>query len=361
MAFSLVQNGRKFIIDWTLREDQWSVRAKQDFTIGDSCFLLEYYYTGSTNFSLKLLKRQPQPKAEKKGESLTQPKGYSIKLQPRRVIVSIDDGKSKVMTKTSTDQWEYAGYQLTQAREKKSTWNHRQNDHSSRVHFRIKVDCESLKKRGEFNLLNNLRQRLYSGTDADIEFIVKGEKIFGHKFMMLLGESPVLAAMFQHDMTEKASGTIEIKDIEPIVFRQLLHFLYTGDAPDIEGDDMTEPLFVTADKYGVESLKDWCGSILSERLQVENTMPLLKLAEKHSADELKEVCIDFIVNNKAKFWEMDESTGVFEKLSASDCKEDRQLFYQINKRMNKRDELATNGLKQKAQDVDEDEQHSNYE
>jgi len=154
---------------------------------------------------------------------------------------------------------------------------------------------------------------------------VRGEKIPGHK-LILRGGSPVLAAMFQHDMTEKASGTIEIKDVEPKIFRQLLHYLYTGDAPDVEEDGMTEPLFIAADKYQIDSLKSWCGSILSKTLSVENTIHLLVLAHLHSAKKLEEDCIAFIAKNKATFWEMHE----FEKL----CESYPSLFYLATKRMN---------------------------
>jgi hypothetical protein len=57
--------------------------------------------------------------------------------------------------------------------------------------------------------------------------IVKEEKIPGHK-LIIQGESPVLAAMFQGDMTEAISGAVLMNDVEPDVSRYLLYFIYTG-------------------------------------------------------------------------------------------------------------------------------------
>jgi hypothetical protein len=180
-------------------------------------------------------------------------------------------------------------------------------------------------KKGESDVINHLGQLLYSGTDSDIQFIVKGEKIPGHK-LILRGGSPVLAAMFQHDMREKASGTIEIKDVEPKIFRQMLHFLYTGDAPEVEEDGITEPLFVAADKYQIDSLKNWCGSILSSTLSEENAIHLLVIAHLHSADKLKDECTEFIANNKAFVYAKREEFKQFNQIYPD-------LFFDVTERM----------------------------
>ena len=224
------------------------------------------------------------------------------------------------MTNISNSKWEFSGYRLS------TFYGPRNRRRGKPVKFRIDVDCEPLMKNGEFKLLNHLSHLLYSGSDsADFHFIVKGEKIPVHK-LILEGGSPVLAAMFQHDMTEKASGTVTIDEVEPIVFRQLLHYLYTGDAPEVKDDGMTEPLFVAADKYGVESLKDWCGSIMLDKLDVENAIHLLVLAHLHSYKKLEEKCIEFIAKNKAAFWEMRDEFKQF-------CKNYPLVFYDIAERM----------------------------
>ena len=94
------------------------------------------------------------------------------------------------------------------------------------------------------------------------------------------------------------------------MFRQLLRYLYIGEVPEVGGDDKTEALFIVADKYGVNSLRDWCGAAMSKKLNVEKAVRFLVLAHLHSAKQLEEDCICFMVQKKAVFWKLPE----FEKL-----------------------------------------------
>ena len=58
----------------------------------------------------------------------------------------------------------------------------------------------------------------------------------------------------------------------------MLRFLYTGNAPNIEEEEMTEPMFIAADKYQIEKLKNGCVSIMIKKLNVENAVRFLVLA-----------------------------------------------------------------------------------
>lgn len=172
--------------------------------------------------------------------------------------------------------------------------------------FQIILDFSPQKKTGEENVLRHFGNLLVSGTGSDVQFVVKGEKIPAHSFIVD-GGSPILAAMFKQSCwVESSSRIVIVEDMEPTVFRQLLHYLYTGDAPRIEKSDMTEPLFIAADKYQVGSLKDWCESINSKKIAVDSAIRLLILAHLHSAEKLKEDCIHFILKRKFEFFRMEE-------------------------------------------------------
>ena len=60
-------------------------------------------------------------------------------------------------------------------------------------------------------------------------------------------------------MKEGISGVINIEDIDPDVFKDLLDFIYTGNAPNIEKN--AQGLLFAADKEGTkhEKKKTWNG------------------------------------------------------------------------------------------------------
>ena len=159
-----------------------------------------------------------------------------------------------------------------------------------------------MKTQGEKDVLNYLGHILKSGIDSNIDFIVKGETIVGHK-LILRDRGPV----FNYLINNAAStDQINIKDTEPKVFRELLHYLYTGDAPNAEEDDITEPLLIAARTYKVESLEQLCSSILSSKLNKYSATNLLIFAHQNSVNSLKENCIDFIVKNSKYFTDQRE-------------------------------------------------------
>ena len=109
--------------------------------------------------------------------------------------------------------------------------------------------------------------------------------------------SPVFAAMFQAGFQEATTRRVEISDMDFKVFRQLLYYLYTGEAPQMEQDDITEPLFVAADRYGVELLKKECARILKTRLNNDNVLRLFVFAQMQSIPHLLEACLKFIAEH----------------------------------------------------------------
>ena len=180
------------------------------------------------------------------------------------------------------------------------------------VHFRLVLDYELNQSSSGIKggVLSHLAQLINSGAGSDVEFVVKGEKIPGHSIILHGGVSPVFTAMFEHNMTESSSRTVVVEDIEPNIFRQLLRFLYTGDAPEMKDENIAELLFVAADKYQVDKLKDLCIPVLSKAIDDENVLHFLVLAHLHSAVWLQEDCIDFIVRKKDEFINGENFSGL---------------------------------------------------
>ena len=86
-------------------------------------------------------------------------------------------------------------------------------------------------------------------------------------------------------MKEKAENLIRINDMEPAIFKALLHIIYTDSLPDscCYGQNMViTHLLVAADRYVVEWLRLLCESKLSEAIEVETVVTTLALAEQHN-------------------------------------------------------------------------------
>ena len=88
--------------------------------------------------------------------------------------------------------------------------------------------------------------------------------------------------MFQQGKFKEAHiKTVDIEDVDPGVFRQLLQFLYSGQVSEWQNADVMESLFVAADKYQLDALKNLCENCLIPKL--ENAIRFLVLAHLHSA------------------------------------------------------------------------------
>jgi len=129
---------------------------------------------------------------------------------------------------------------------------------------------------------------------SDCTFSVGGVEFKSHK-CVVAARSPVFRAMFCHQMEEAKFNRVEIADITSKVFKEMLSFLYTGSAPNLDG--MASELLAAADKYQLDRLKVMCEESLCTNLAVENVASIVILADLHSAQQLKQVSLDFINNH----------------------------------------------------------------
>jgi len=158
---------------------------------------------------------------------------------------------------------------------------------------------------GRKQYVQYMTQLRTTGNMSDITFVVKGDTFNAHK--IIVSASPVLAAMFQgENFKEGQSNSVEIDDIDGKVFEQLLHYLYTGRAPLWEDDSVTEPLFMAADKYQVEGLKEACTNILIPKVTFENVVHFLVVGHLCSAPKLEEASFKCLVEHRGQIWDLPE-------------------------------------------------------
>ncbi|TVU24140.1 hypothetical protein EJB05_26541, partial [Eragrostis curvula] len=146
------------------------------------------------------------------------------------------------------------------------------------------------------DLQHHLGDLLASRLGADVTFMVSGELFPAHRIVLAVRSSVFKAELFGH-MKEKDMAYIQIDEMDPNVFRAMLHFIYTDALPEIDDRDnvaIAQHLIVAADRYDLEKLKIICTDILLSRADATNVVTTLVLAEQHGFTALKEACFRFI-------------------------------------------------------------------
>ncbi|XBI13524.1 BTB/POZ and MATH domain-containing protein 1-like [Aegilops tauschii subsp. strangulata] len=136
------------------------------------------------------------------------------------------------------------------------------------------------------DLLHNLRSLMDAREESDVSFKVKDEFFTAHKIVLAM-RSPVFKAELYGPMRDKCGQghIITIEDMEPAVFKALLHFVYTDELPpldDLHDDDEEEivrHLLVAADRFVMERMKLMCERKLSEFPDAKTVAATLALAD----------------------------------------------------------------------------------
>lgn len=152
---------------------------------------------------------------------------------------------------------------------------------------------------GEKKIMRGLADLFANQSQCDVQFQLKDgeQKTVGAHIAVLSAGSSVFAAMFQPGFLESETRIVIINDIKLNIFWQLLTYLYTGHAPELEAEEVTQPLFEAADKYGVTTLKRECVDVMLTRLTVCNAIGLLVWSHLHSIPPLYEAAMKFIAVN----------------------------------------------------------------
>lgn len=122
----------------------------------------------------------------------------------------------------------------------------------------------------------------------DVTFHVDEEEYTAHK-LILSFRSPVFAAMFKSNMSEKLTSAVEIKDMSAKVFRKMLRAIYTDKVDNL--NESAVELYYAAEKYQLDHLKAMCINSLYENLSCKNVIKTLELADIFSISKLKDESI----------------------------------------------------------------------
>ena len=141
-------------------------------------------------------------------------------------------------------------------------------------------------------ILHQLEEMFEKMPLSDVTFNIRGRKFSAHKNILAM-RSPVFAGMFHHPTREMQSNQVEIKDIDPDVFQEVLRFIYTGKTQSTAMDKMAPGILAAADKYLLEDLKSRCETHLIQQMSAENCLELLSFTTHHPAEHLTKYAIEY--------------------------------------------------------------------
>ncbi|KAH6836972.1 BTB-POZ and MATH domain 4 [Perilla frutescens var. hirtella] len=143
---------------------------------------------------------------------------------------------------------------------------------------------------------------------SDVTFDVAGEKFHAHK-LVLAARSPIFCSEFFEELDSDGQDII-VSDMEPKVFKAMLHFVYrdalvedemiaSSSSSPLITDTLTAKLLAAADRYDLGRLKRMCESHLCKDISVNSVAYILALADRFHAAELKPICLKFAAENLA--------------------------------------------------------------
>lgn len=149
----------------------------------------------------------------------------------------------------------------------------------------------------------NLGNIIFNMPDlSDVYFQVEGQTFNAHR-LVLAACSPVFRAELFGEMIEGRASCIAVEDMSPSTFRSMLYYMYHSVLPVLTAtgvdDDATEMmefqrLFVAADRYGLDKLKEMCEVLLCAGIKSSTVLLALEFAEEHTRPKLKTQCLDFL-------------------------------------------------------------------
>nr|GEX33419.1 BTB/POZ and MATH domain-containing protein 4-like [Tanacetum cinerariifolium] len=143
---------------------------------------------------------------------------------------------------------------------------------------------------------------------SDAVFNVAGEIFHAHR-LVLGARSSVFRSDFFAE--EGDDHEIVIADMDPKVFKAMLHFIYRDEINEDElvdstslsescvSDSLLAKLLAAADQYDLCRLKRMCESLFCKDISVSSVGRILALADANHAMELKAICLKFSSENLA--------------------------------------------------------------
>jgi len=130
---------------------------------------------------------------------------------------------------------------------------------------------------------------------SDVSFIVSGKELYAHK-AILASRCDYFASLYSSGMKDAMMKQLVIDNYSYTAFQQLLKFIYTDECQ-ISSPDVAAELMSAAEFYRLERLKALMELMLSKALDIETACPILEIAQRFGAAQLKRIAFEYILTN----------------------------------------------------------------
>ncbi|XP_055350760.1 BTB/POZ domain-containing protein 2-like [Paramacrobiotus metropolitanus] len=160
-----------------------------------------------------------------------------------------------------------------------------------------------------------IKPLLVSGDLSDVQFAVgRGygpTKIFPAHRLIMSVRSAVFRAMFFGSMSDNCTAPIDIPDILPEAFANLLSYIYTDAVADFTEDNVFDTL-KCADKYDLPLLLAMCTSFALQTLNINNCLDILDNAVQYAAaaPSIPKKCLRLIDESPETIWESEQFCAI---------------------------------------------------
>ncbi|XP_044584820.1 kelch-like protein 38 [Cotesia glomerata] len=160
------------------------------------------------------------------------------------------------------------------------------------------------------NLYNEMRKFYNSEELSDVTIIVDETKIPAHK-VVLAAQSEVFAKMLQSEMKEAKDGEINIKDHDPEIILEMLHYCYRGATKARYNIEIALQMLEVANYYQIMKLKEISKSTLMNNMSVDNVIRIIDTADNYDAVDLRQKAKEFIIAHCKELFPSNEFQELF--------------------------------------------------
>ncbi|XP_055350806.1 BTB/POZ domain-containing protein 3-like [Paramacrobiotus metropolitanus] len=162
--------------------------------------------------------------------------------------------------------------------------------------------------RGEATKLAEcMKQVLACGDMSDVQFAVGRDygavRIFPAHRVIMGARSDVFHKMFFGSIPENCAAPVDIPDILPDAFSNMLSYIYTDTVKTLSKDNVFQTL-VCADKYDIPSLMEKCTRFIMDNLDTDNCLEHLEKIIRHkcTAPRVTKKCLRLIDESAEGIW-----------------------------------------------------------